>query len=155
MDNEDDYLNIADFKLQKISDIYHDLDEKLVFFDESGNEIKVKSIKKESYNGRIYNVTVPNHIILVKGGDLITWSGNSLQRNSTNLAESSHTYTTQRVDKGGNRNSSANITSIMQLNYSHSTDSAEIEINLTVPGDEPTGDKNSTILFTGYYVTVN
>ena len=49
-------------------------------------------------------------------------------------------------------NSSVNYTSIKQLNYSDSSDSAQVELNITVPPNEATGKKNSTILFTGYYV---
>lgn len=51
-------------------------------------------------------------------------------------------------------NSSYNTTSIIQLNYSDATDSAEIDINLTVPEGEPPGDKQSSVIFTGYYVMV-
>ncbi len=47
-----------------------------------------------------------------------------------------------------------NGTGIYQFNYSNDRDSAEVDINITVPAAEPPGDKNSTILFTGYYVTV-
>jgi len=51
-------------------------------------------------------------------------------------------------------NASANLTSIIEFNYSDDRDSAEIDINLTVPPDEPPGNKESNIIFTGYYVMV-
>jgi len=45
-----------------------------------------------------------------------------------------------------------NSTGIYQLNYSDTKDSVEIDLNLTVPPDEPIGDKQSNILFSAYYV---
>jgi len=44
-------------------------------------------------------------------------------------------------------NNSANI---RQLNFSDSTDEVEIDINITVPSDEPAGDKGSALRITGW-----
>lgn len=94
-DNRGKYINVSNFKLQKIKDIYDNLDnlngKKLVFLDEQGNEVKVKSIKKEPYSGRIYDLTVPNHIILVRRDGLIVWSLNSCNK-FTSLVYGSHTF---------------------------------------------------------------
>jgi len=40
------------------------------------HRILSKSIKKENYNGRIYDLTVPNHIIFVRRNGKPVWSGN-------------------------------------------------------------------------------
>jgi hypothetical protein len=46
----------------------------------------------------------------------------------------------------------SNNTVISYLNYTDATDSAEIEILVTVPSQEPAGTKSSRIVFTGFYV---
>ncbi len=75
--------DLTKFKLEKISEIYDNLEnnapenKQLFFLDEAGNEVKVKSIKKEQYSGRIYDVDVANDIILVERNGLRVWSGNS------------------------------------------------------------------------------
>ena len=100
--------NLSNFNLIKISDIYNNLNnsqnKQLVFLDEKGREIKIKSIKKENYNGRIYDLTVPNHIILVKRGNLTVWSGNSYN-NFTGLSSGTHTFKAYTQDLSGNVNS--------------------------------------------------
>jgi len=46
-----------------------------------------------------------------------------------------------------------NFTSVVsQLNYAAGNNRSEIDINVTVPGDEPSGSKSSLLSFTGYYV---
>ena len=69
----------ANFSLMGISEVYSSLGNKtLVFLDDNGNEIKVKSISKQNYSGKIYDVDVPNDIVLVKRGNgSAIWSGNS------------------------------------------------------------------------------
>ena len=37
---------------------------------------------------------------------------------------------------------------IVEFNFSDATDSAEVEVNITVPPSEPVGDKSSTLYFT-------
>jgi hypothetical protein len=75
--------NLSDFKLQKISDIYSEIENNkikasdLVFLDENGNEIEVESIEKVPYTGEIYDVDVLSDIILVERNGLVVWSGNS------------------------------------------------------------------------------
>ncbi len=45
-----------------------------------------------------------------------------------------------------------NVTFIDYLNYSDTNDSAEIELQIMVPLDEPPGAKSSNLIFTGWYV---
>ncbi|MBI1972930.1 hypothetical protein HYS50_02915 [Candidatus Woesearchaeota archaeon] len=47
-----------------------------------------------------------------------------------------------------------NTTVLKKFNYTDTIDTAEIEINITVPQDEPSGYKESTIEFIGYYQTL-
>ncbi len=51
-------------------------------------------------------------------------------------------------------NQSINYTSIYKLNYSDARDSAELDINITVPPNEPPGNKSTSIIITGYYVKI-
>ena len=124
--NENIYLNLSNFKLTKISDIYDNLgDKQLVFLDENGKEIKVNKITKKHYNGRIYDVTVPNHIILVERDGLVVWSGNSLERNFTDLSEGIYEYYAYTTDLAGN----INITETRNITI----DTIKPDINFTLP----------------------
>jgi len=62
--------NYAEFNLLRISDVYEEyLDGKeVVFLDANLDAIKVEKIEKVPYSGRIYDVDVPNDIILVRRG---------------------------------------------------------------------------------------
>jgi len=65
--------DLSNFKLQKITDVYKDINEnnKNVYFLNSENKpIKVKSITKQAYNGKIYDVDVENDIVLVRRNKL-------------------------------------------------------------------------------------
>ncbi|MEA3379030.1 MAG: hypothetical protein U9Q69_05345, partial [Nanoarchaeota archaeon] len=101
-----DSENISDYELINVKDAYELMEEgsKVSFLDENLEKIEVEGIEKEAYDGRIYDVTVPNHVILVKRDGLIAWSGNSLHRNFTSLSSGSYTYTAYVVDKAGNLN---------------------------------------------------
>ncbi|GAF90820.1 unnamed protein product, partial [marine sediment metagenome] len=44
-----------------------------------------------------------------------------------------------------------NETFLKFLDYSNSTDSAEVDIAIEVPPEERAGTRNSTIIFTGWY----
>ncbi len=44
-----------------------------------------------------------------------------------------------------------NTTFVDNLNYTAGNSSFEVDIGITVPGDEPPGSKNSTLVFTGEY----
>lgn len=58
---------INDYKLINIKDIYENhKDREIHFLDEKGNEIKINSINKENYTGKIYDVDVENNIVLVR-----------------------------------------------------------------------------------------
>ncbi|MFA5060820.1 MAG: LamG-like jellyroll fold domain-containing protein [Candidatus Pacearchaeota archaeon] len=142
---------LNNFNLIKISELYSEIEkgnkntDNLVFLDEKGREIKIKNITKENYNGRIYDVTVPNHIILVKRGNLTVWSGNSYH-NFTSLAEGTHTFKAYTQDMAGNVNEtemrtvtisgmdatppSVTINSPLNQTYSYSTTS--IVVNFTI-----------------------
>ena len=74
--NTNDYLNfsirnkgLSDFKLQKITDVYKDINENnkdVYFLDEDNKPIKIKNITKQDYKGKIYDVDVENDIVLVR-----------------------------------------------------------------------------------------
>ncbi|MFH1585225.1 MAG: LamG-like jellyroll fold domain-containing protein [archaeon] len=69
-----------DFELQPITQVYEDLKEgkQVYFLDSENNPIRVKSITKEDYDGKIYDVDVENDVVLVRRkGDKGVWSGNS------------------------------------------------------------------------------
>ena len=75
----------------KISNIYNTLEDKeRIFFDQDLKPIIVENIEKVYYNDRIYDVTVENHIILVKRDGLVTWSGNSLCHISLTIVKESN-----------------------------------------------------------------
>jgi len=61
--------NLSNFKLIQISEIYNNLENssnELVFLDENLNEIKVNSITKVPYSGKIFDVDVSNDIVLIR-----------------------------------------------------------------------------------------
>jgi len=68
-----------DFGLMPVTKAYELVKEgrEVLFMDGDGKEIRIKSIEKVPYSGRIYDVTVDNHIILVRRDNLVVWSGNS------------------------------------------------------------------------------
>jgi intein/homing endonuclease len=78
-------VNLSNFKLQQVTETYEDINngKEIYFLDSENNPIRVKSITKEQYNGKIYDVDVENDIVLVrrenKDGELgrVFWSGNS------------------------------------------------------------------------------
>ena len=68
------------FSLQPITEVYSEFNnnKQIYFLDSENNPIKISSITKENYKGKIYDVTVDNHIILVKRkNSSAIWSGNS------------------------------------------------------------------------------
>jgi len=74
-----EYINT--FSLIKITAIYHELKQnprlELFSLNQNKNPVKVKSIKKVPFKGKIYAVTVKNHIILVRHGNSTPiWCGN-------------------------------------------------------------------------------
>jgi len=78
----DEKKDLSDFNLTRIKDVYSNFNsgKEVYFLDENNQPIKVKSIKKENYNGKIYDVDVENDIVLVRHGNensTAFWSGNS------------------------------------------------------------------------------
>jgi hypothetical protein len=59
---------LEDFNLTPITEAYSDFNsgKELYFLDGNNEEIKVLDIVKEEYNGKIYDVDVPNDIVLVR-----------------------------------------------------------------------------------------
>jgi len=59
---------LEDFELREVKDVYSSFEEGLdIWFMDADNEpVKVKSIKKEKYTGKIYDVDVPNDVVLVR-----------------------------------------------------------------------------------------
>ena len=83
----------AGFNLTKIKDVYDAFNERSIdayFLAHNNKSLKIKEIRKVDYKGNIYDVTVKNHILLVRrcldeNCDKFTtpvWSGNSVA-NST------------------------------------------------------------------------
>jgi len=77
--NNKEYLNLSNFSLQSIKQVYEQFNnnEEIYFLNDKNDVIKVKNITKKPYKGKIYDVTVDNHIILVRRNNLTVWSGNS------------------------------------------------------------------------------
>ena len=117
--NKQKTANLDNFSLMKISEIYDKLqdNQSLIFLDENLNPVTVETVEKKPYSGRIYDVTVPNHIILVKRGNLITWSGNSLYHNFTSLSDGIYNYTAHVVDEAGNTNQTEERQLIIDATY--------------------------------------
>ena len=69
-----------DFGLNPVEEVYSDFNsgKEIYFLDEFGKNVKITSISKENYSGKIYDVDVANDIVLVKreNGSAV-WSGNS------------------------------------------------------------------------------
>ena len=67
------------FKLRKITDIYTSVntDGGIYFLGKEKNPVQVRKIEKVPYSGKIYDVDVPNDIILVRKKGKAIWSGNS------------------------------------------------------------------------------
>ncbi|MEK6823733.1 MAG: hypothetical protein AABY06_01740, partial [Nanoarchaeota archaeon] len=78
--NNPEYLKLSDFSLQPITEVYNSVNNGAeIYFLNSNNEpVRVDSISKEKYSGKIYDVDVANDIILVKRkNSQAVWSGNS------------------------------------------------------------------------------
>ena len=88
--NIEQYSYLNDYNLTKVTDVYQRLREnpsqEYYFLSEDKKPIKVTDIEKTRYAGKIYDVDVPNDVILVRrGGSTAVWSGNS----NTKAADSS------------------------------------------------------------------
>ncbi|MFH0711811.1 MAG: LamG-like jellyroll fold domain-containing protein, partial [archaeon] len=80
--NKEDYKNllVMDYMLQPVIETYEEINngKEVYFLDSENKPIKVKSITKEKYNGKIYDVDVENDIVLVRRkNSSAIWSGNS------------------------------------------------------------------------------
>ncbi len=68
------------FTLRPVTDVYADLrdDKDVYFMDADGKAVKIRSIEKVPYDGKIYDVDVGNDVVLVRRqGSREIWSGNS------------------------------------------------------------------------------
>ena len=68
------------FALQPVTETYEEINngKEIYFLDSKNKPVKVKSIIKENYTGKIYDVDVENDIVLVRRGNgSAIWSGNS------------------------------------------------------------------------------
>jgi archaellum component FlaG (FlaF/FlaG flagellin family) len=73
---EQNYLNT--YSLLKISELYELPDKQLVFLDSEQNPVAVTKIERVPYTGKIYAVTVPNRILLIRRKNSTpVWCGNS------------------------------------------------------------------------------
>jgi len=90
-------LSVGDFELRAVSDVYSDYEEgkELYFLDSENEPVRIESINKAEYDGKIYDVDVENDIVLVRrensDGELGSeiWSGNS--NNGTVEGDASYT----------------------------------------------------------------
>jgi len=139
-----------DFGLMPVKEAYELFKEgrEVLFMDEDGGEIRVKSITKEPYSGKIYDVTVDNHIILVRRDDLVVWSGNSY--NATN-ASYVHDYSGEGNSGVWISNSTAAGTVVGRWNLTNGRFGGGIRfdgdvdhVNATVTG-APTGANPRTV----------
>ena len=82
---DSDYINLSRFALAPVTEAYKLINEgkELYFLNANNEQVKVVSITKVPYNGKVYDVDVGNDIVLVRrrGGDGMIgnafWSGNS------------------------------------------------------------------------------
>jgi len=77
-------LIFKSFGLEPVTKIYKEINEgkQLYFLNSENQPIKIRSITKQAYNGKIYDVDVENDIVLVRrknsyGKSSEIWSGNS------------------------------------------------------------------------------
>jgi hypothetical protein len=82
--NQDDYkkLSVDDFSLQQITETYERFEnrEEIYFLNSENEPVKINSIERIDYDGKIYDVDVENDIVLVRRGSEESggfWSGNS------------------------------------------------------------------------------
>jgi len=82
--NKENYINLAKdadkFALMPVTDVYKDINlgKDVYFLNENNEEVKVESIEKVPYIGKIYDVDVENDIVLVRRhNSSAIWSGNS------------------------------------------------------------------------------
>jgi hypothetical protein len=77
--NDNKYINLSDFSLQPITQVYEDINngKEIYFLNSENKPVKINSIEKIDYEGKIYDVDVLNDIILVERNGLVVWSGNS------------------------------------------------------------------------------
>jgi len=132
----------------KISDVYDNLDGKELFFlDQNLSPVKVKSIKKLAYSGKIYDVTVDNHIILVKRSGTPVWSGNSYNLVNSTTNTTNGTYTViLAVPSDGVYNITA--TAYDLAGNSNSTIASNITVDTTSPTTTPTAINNDSSSYT-------
>jgi len=132
--------------LLKISDTYENLsDKQLYFLDENLNPVKVTEIEKIPYEGKIYDVTVKNHIILVKRDGIPVWSGNSYSLVNSTVTNESGTFT---VTLGVQDDGGYNITATSYDNASNSNTTSVIvtvdTINPSINFTSPTPENGTT-----------
>jgi hypothetical protein len=70
-----------------------------------------------------------------------------LETNSFSWAESIVTWTNMGIIR-------TVMDRLNKFNYTNATDSAEMDFNITAPGDEPPGVRNATVILTGYFTDV-
>ena len=83
-----DYKVKEDYNLIPVTEAYDlaNSGKELYFMDENGSEIKVKSINKVNYTGKIYDVDVPSDIVLVRRKN----ENKKEKESHNNIADSDH-----------------------------------------------------------------
>jgi len=95
-------VDLGDFSLQLITDVYSQFNngKEVWFMGESGELVKVRSISKVLYSGKIYDVDVSNDIVLVERNGLVVWSGNSDPVDYKGVNNGSKQGDAKQVDNG-------------------------------------------------------
>ncbi|MBN2014479.1 MAG: DUF2341 domain-containing protein [Candidatus Altiarchaeota archaeon] len=129
----------------KVSEIYG-TDKQLLFLDGNLNTIKVTKIEKTLYSGRIYDVTVRNHIILIKRDGKPIWSGNSYSLVNSTVTTQNGTFT---VTLGVLADGNYNITATTYDNATNSnSDSVIVAADTIAPTTNATAIKDDSSPYT-------
>ncbi|ODS41851.1 MAG: hypothetical protein MSIBF_00355 [Candidatus Altiarchaeales archaeon IMC4] len=135
------------FSLQKVADL--PTDQPIYFLDQHLNHVKVQSIEKTPYTGKIYDVTVPNHILLVKRNGTPVWSGNSFALVNSTLNYSQNWSWTVNITHGDG------MYYINATAYDNATNSNTTSINVTIDTTYPSLNFTNQTPANNSYLTRN
>ena len=82
-------LSIEDFSLQPVSEMYEEFtnSKEIYFLDSENNPVRVSSIEKIPYSGKMYDVDVENDIVLVRRNNGASKINNQLLKNKSSLLD--------------------------------------------------------------------
>jgi len=151
---EKDYkkLSVEGFNLGGVKEVYSDINngkikaDNLVFLDGNGEEIKVKSITKVPYNNKIYDVDVPNDIVLVRRGELVVWSGNS---NNGSVVGDAAQVSNGKIGKGFEFDGDGDYVSVPSSETINFTNSSSFTLSMWVKFDDISSSWGENLLRKG------